>query len=138
MARLYREAPLNAIWEGTSNMMCMDVLRAFQREPSTKDAFMAEVGSARHANRALDRWLDRLGHEVAKPRNDDGHGRRLANLMAYAFQASELAKHAEMSVFETFCRSRLDADWGYVFGTLESTPELAGIVKRATVARSGS
>jgi putative acyl-CoA dehydrogenase len=135
MARLYREAPLNAIWEGTSNMMCMDVLRAFQREPRTKDAFMAEVGSARGTNRALDRWLDRLGDEVAKPRNDDGHGRRLANLMAYALQANELAKYAEMSVFETFCRSRLDADWGYVFGTLESTPDLAGIVKRATVVR---
>jgi putative acyl-CoA dehydrogenase len=135
MARLYREAPLNAIWEGTSNMMCMDVLRAFQREPRTKDAFMTEVGCARGANRALDRWLDRLGDEVAKPRNDDGHGRRLANFMAYALQASELAKHAETSVFETFCRSRLNADWGYVFGTLESTPELAGIVKRATVAR---
>jgi putative acyl-CoA dehydrogenase len=115
--------------------MCMDVLRAFQREPRAKDAFMAEVGSARGANRALDRWLDRLGDEVAKPRNDDGHGRRLANLMAYALQASELAKHTETSVFETFCRSRLNADWGYVFGTLEPTPELAGIVKRATVAR---
>jgi putative acyl-CoA dehydrogenase len=136
MARLYREAPLNAIWEGTSNMMCMDVLRAFQREPRTKDAFMAEVGSARGANRALDRWLDRLGDEVTKPRNDDGHGRRLANLMAYALQASELAKNAETSVFETFCRSRLNADWGYVFGTLECTPELAGIVRRAAVARS--
>jgi putative acyl-CoA dehydrogenase len=135
MARLYREAPLNAIWEGTSNMMCMDVLRTFRREPRTKDAFMAEVSSARGSNRALDRWLDRLGDEVAKPHNDDGHGRRLANLMAYALQANELAKHAEMSVFETFCRSRLDADWGYVFGTLESTPDLAGIVKRATVVR---
>ena len=116
-------------------MMCMDVLRAFRREPHTKDAFMAEVGSARGANRALDRWLDRLCDEVTKTRNDDGHGRRLANLMAYALQASELAKHAETSVFETFCRSRLNVDWGYVFGTLEFTPELAGIVKRATVVR---
>ncbi|MBN9449339.1 MAG: acyl-CoA dehydrogenase family protein [Bosea sp.] len=135
MARLYREAPLNAIWEGTSNMMCMDVLRSFNRDPRTKEAFMEEVGSARGANRALDRWLDRLGTEVAKPRNDDGHGRRLANLMAYALQASELRKHADEAVFETFCRSRLDADWGYVFGTLEPSPELAGIVQRATVAR---
>ncbi len=135
MARLYREAPLNAIWEGTSNMMCMDVLRAFSRDPRTKEAFMAEVGAARGADRALDRWLDRLGDEAAKPRNDDGHGRRLANLMAYALQASELRKHADSAVFETFCRSRLDADWGYVFGTLEPAPELAGIVKRATVAR---
>ncbi|SEG73724.1 acyl-CoA dehydrogenase family protein [Bosea lathyri] len=136
MARLYREAPLNAIWEGTSNMMCMDVLRSFNRDPRTKEAFMAEVGAARGANRALDRWLDRLGTEVAKPRNDDGHGRRLANMMAYALQASELLEHADATVFETFCRSRLDADWGYVFGTLDPSPELAAIVKRASVARA--
>lgn len=136
MARLYREAPLNAIWEGTSNMMCMDVLRAFNRESRTREAFMAEVGQARGANRALDRWLDRLGDEAAKPRNDDGHGRRLANLMAYALQASELRKHADEAVFAAFCRSRLDADWGYVFGTLDPSPELAGIVRRASVAQS--
>ncbi len=96
---------------------------------------MAEVGAARGANRALDRWLDRLGDEALRPRNDDGHGRRLANLMAYALQASELKKHADEAVFETFCRSRLDADWGYVFGTLDPSPELAGIVRRATVAQ---
>ena len=136
MARLYREAPLNAIWEGASNMMCMDVLRSFNRDPRTKDAFMTEVGAARGSNRALDRWLDRLGTEVARPRNDDGHGRRLANLMAYALQASELRKHADESVFETFCRSRLDAEWGHVFGTLDPAPELAGIVARATVMRA--
>jgi len=136
MARLYREAPLNAIWEGTSNMMCMDVLRAFSREPRTKEAFMVEVSAARGVDRALDRWLDRLGDEAAKPRNDDGHGRRLANLMAYALQASELSKYADAAVFEAFCRSRLDADWGHVFGTLDPGPELAGIVRRATVAHA--
>ena len=136
MARLYREAPLNAIWEGTSNMMCMDVLRAFQREPMTKEAFMTEVSSARGADPALDRWLDRLGDEVAKPRNDDGHGRKLAHLMAYALQASELAKHSEASVFEAFCQSRLNGDHGHVFGTLESTPQLTDIVQRAAVVRA--
>ena len=133
MARLYREAPLNAIWEGTSNMMCMDVLRVFQREPTTKEAFMTEVSSSRGADPALDRWLDRLGNEVAKPRNDDGHGRRLAHLMAYALQASELAKTSDTRVFEAFCQSRLNGDGGYVFGALDSTPQLAGIVQRAAV-----
>lgn len=135
MARLYREAPLNAIWEGTSNMMCMDVLRSLRRDPATSEAFMAEVMRARGADRRLDRWLDRLGSEIARPRNDDGHGRRLCNTMAYALQASELADHASPEVFETFCRSRLQGDWGYVFGTLDSTPELKGIVERATVLR---
>ena len=133
MSRLYREAPLNAIWEGTSNMMCMDVLRALRRDPATTEAFMVEVNRAKGVDRHLDRWLDRLGTEIGRSRNDDGHARRLCNVMAYALQASELHQHAAPEVFETFCRSRLHGDWGYVFGTLESTPELKGIVERATV-----
>ena len=135
MARLYREAPLNAIWEGTSNMMCMDVLRATRRDANTAEAFMAEVGRAKGADRHLDRWLDKLGTEISRPRNDDGHARRLCNFMAYALQASELHDHSAPEVFEAFCRSRLQGDWGYVFGTLEPVPELKGIVERATVLR---
>jgi putative acyl-CoA dehydrogenase len=136
MARLYREAPLNAIWEGTTNMMATDVLRALRRDPAAADAFMAEVGRLRGASPQANRWLDRLGAEMARPRNDDGHGRRICNLMVYALQASELLKHGAPEVFETFCRSRLDGDWGYVFGTLESAPELKSIVDNATVIRS--
>ena len=135
MARLYREAPLNAIWEGTSNMMCMDVLRAVRRDAATAEAFMVEVGRAKGADRHLDLWLDRLGTEIARPRNDDGHARRLCNLMAYALQASELHRHGAAETFEAFCRSRLQGDWGYVFGTLESTPDLKRIVEQATVLR---
>src|SRR6478735_923354 len=135
MARLYREAPLNAIWEGTSNMMCMDVLRSLRRDAATSEVFMAEVMRAKGADRRLDRWLDRLGTEIARPRNDDGHARRLCNSMAYALQAGELLENASPDVFETFCRSRLQGDWGYVFGTLDSSPELKGIVERATVLR---
>ena len=67
MARLYREAPLNAIWEGTSNMMCMDVLRSLRRDPATSEAFMAEVMRAKGADRHLDRWLDKLGTEIGRP-----------------------------------------------------------------------
>jgi len=136
MARLYREAPLNGIWEGTSNMMCMDVLRSLRRNPATAEAFMTEVARAKGADRHLDRWLDRLGTEMVRPRNDDGHARRLCNTMAYALQASELNAHATPDVFETFCRSRLRGDWGHVYGTLDSTPELRGIVERAAVIRN--
>jgi putative acyl-CoA dehydrogenase len=135
MARLYREAPLNAIWEGTTNMMCMDVLRAIRRDPNTADAFMAEIGGAKGAEKRLDRCIDRLGSEISRPRNDDGHARRLCNLMAYALQASELHRHGSADVFEAFCRSRLEGDWGYVFGTLDPTPELKRIVERATVVK---
>lgn len=136
MARLYREAPLNAIWEGTTNMMGMDVLRSLRKDARTAEAFMAEVGHAKGSDKRYDRWLDRLGAEFARQRNDDGHARKLCNVMAYALQASELHRHASRDVFETFCRSRLDGDWGYVFGTLEPTPALKGIVDRATVHRA--
>lgn len=135
MARLYREAPLNAIWEGTTNMMAMDVLRALRKDARTREAFMAEVGRARGADPRCDRWLDRLGGEIARGRNDDGHARRLCNMMAYALQAAELHAHASQEVFDTFCRSRLDGDWGYVFGTLETTPELKTIMENARVVR---
>ncbi len=135
MARLYREAPLNAIWEGTTNMMAMDVLRALRHDPAAADAFMAEVEGIGASSPFAAGWLGRLGSELTRQRNNDGHARRLCNLMAYALQASELLRHGTPEVFETFCRSRLDGDWGYVFGTLDTTPELETIVEQATVIR---
>jgi putative acyl-CoA dehydrogenase len=135
MARLYREAPLNGIWEGTSNMMCMDVLRSLRREPATADAFMGEVMRTRGADKHLDRWLDRLGSDIGRARNDDGHARRLCRDMAYALQASELHEHGPPHVFETFCRSRLDGEGSHVYGVLDGAPELKRIVERATVLR---
>jgi putative acyl-CoA dehydrogenase len=135
MARLYREAPLNGIWEGSTNMMCMDVLRAMRNEPRTRDAFMAEVMRARGADRRLDRWLDRLGGEIVRERNDDGHARQLCASMAYALQASELHDHGSPDVFEIFCASRLQGNGAHVFGMLDPAPELKGIVERATVLR---
>lgn len=133
VARLYREAPLNGIWEGTSNMMGMDVLRVLRTEPKARDAFMAEVSRARGADRQLDRWFDRLGDEIARERNDDGHARRLCVLMACALQASELHAHASPDVFEVFCRSRLQETWPPVYGALDPSSELKAIVARATV-----
>jgi putative acyl-CoA dehydrogenase len=134
MARLYREAPLNGIWEGTSNMMCMDVLRGLRREAGTGDAFMDEVMRAKGADKHLDRWLDRLGTELAKQHNDDSHARRLCRAMAYALQASQLHDHGSPHVFEAFCRSRLHED-GHTYGALDGSPELKRILERATVLR---
>jgi len=133
MARLYREAPLNGIWEGSTNMMCMDVLRAMRNDKRTRDAFMSEVTRARGADRQLDRWLDRLGDEIVRDRNDDGHARRLCAAMAYALQASELHDHGSADVFAAFCASRLQGNGTPVFGMLDPAPELKGIVERATV-----
>lgn len=139
MARLYREAPLNAIWEGTSNMMAMDVLRTLRKEPAAGEVVMDELETARGADPDYDRWLGRLGDELARPRNDDGHGRRLTGLLATALQASALHADGNADTFQAFCRSRLAGDagigWGQVYGTLEDSPEMRAIVERATVAR---
>lgn len=135
VARLYREAPLNAIWEGTSNMMCMDVLRAATRHPDTVQAFLAEVGGARGADRRYDRFIDRLPDLLAAAGNDEGLARRAAGAMAAALQGAELVRHSTPEVADAFCASRLDGDWGGSFGTLHSSPALAAIVERATVVR---
>jgi putative acyl-CoA dehydrogenase len=135
MARLYREAPLNGIWEGTSNMMCMDVLRGLRRDAGAADAFMSEVMRAQGADKQLDRWLDNLSTEITRQRNDDGHARRLCRDMAYALQARELHENGSPGVFEAFCRSRLQHEGSHVYGMLDGAPELKGIVERATVLR---
>jgi putative acyl-CoA dehydrogenase len=135
MARLYREAPLNAIWEGTSNMMCLDVLRAMRNDPRVGEAFIAEVGRVRGADAALDGWLDELGADMARQRNDDGHARRLAHGMALALQGAELHDHGSPAVFEAFCRSRLQRGASYIYGTLEPSPEHKRIIERAAVVR---
>ncbi|SMF02842.1 putative acyl-CoA dehydrogenase [Tistlia consotensis] len=137
MARLYREAPLNAIWEGTSNMMAMDVLRTLRKEPASAEAVMTELEAARGADADYDRWLDGLAGELARPRNDDGHGRRLTALLATALQAAALHADGHPDSFQAFCRSRLAGDrlgWGQVYGTLEDSPEMRAIVERARVA----
>ncbi len=137
MARLYREAPLNAIWEGTSNMMAMDVLRTLRKTPEAGEVAMDELAAARGSDAGYDRWLDRLGDELARPRNDDGHGRRLTAMLATALQAAALHADGHPESFQAFCRSRLSADaigWGQVYGTLEDSPEMRAIVERATVA----
>ena len=135
MARLYREVPLNQIWEGTSNMMCMDILRGQRQSPEMADALMADMEDVRGYDAKLDRWVQEMGDELVRPYNDDGHGRRLAGLMANAVQAAELARYGSKGSFEAFCHSRLNGDWGYVFGTLAPSPELSGIVDQATVIR---
>jgi putative acyl-CoA dehydrogenase len=136
IARLYREAPLNTIWEGTSNMMCMDVLRCLKRDPETADVFMAEVGKAKGAHRALDRCLDKLGDDIARLHNNDGHARRLCGDMANALQASALHEDGSSSAFDAFCAARLDPDGrGSVYGVLDDSSELSRIIADAAVVR---
>jgi putative acyl-CoA dehydrogenase len=134
IARLYREAPLNSIWEGTSNMMCMDVLRALKREKGAVETFAHEVASAGTANGAHARFLSDLNDGLANGDNDEGNARLLVTRMALALQASEMLRYSVPEVAARFVESRLEGRHGGVIGSLRSGPDLRDIVMRAAVA----
>jgi putative acyl-CoA dehydrogenase len=129
LPRLFRESPLNSIWEGSGNVNALDVLRALEREPETGEAFLAEVRLAAGGDARLDEATARLERELGAP--DEAGARRLLESLATALQASLLVRHAPAGVADAFCASRLDAPGG-VFGTLPRGVDLAAIVARST------
>jgi putative acyl-CoA dehydrogenase len=130
MPRLYREAPLNSIWEGSGNVNALDVLRAMAREPEAMTAFVDEVEQARGSDPRLDDAVDELKRQLSDPTDAEARARRIVELMAVALEASLLVRHGDPAVAEAFCASRLDSGGGRSFGTLPPSPELAGIVRR--------
>ncbi len=133
MKRLYREAPLNGIWEGAGNVICLDVLRSMQREPETVGAFLDEVRLARGGNPQLDAYADGLACRLMDPAGLEPVARRIVEMMACALQASLLVRHAAPAVSDAFCATRLDGDWGQAFGTLPHGLDTQAIVDRARV-----
>ena len=130
MPRLYREAPLNSIWEGSGNVNALDVLRAMAREPESVNAFVAEVELARGADRRLDSAIDLMNKEIGNQADAESRARRVVERMAMVLQGSLLVRHGDPRVAEAFCGSRLAGDWGHAFGTLAPGPDLAAIVER--------
>ena len=131
MPRLYREAPLNAIWEGSGNVNALDVLRAIEREPAALAAFMAEAGRARGMDTRLDAALDRLGDAVTRPQ--EAQARRLVEEMAIALQASLLVRGAPPPVAEAFLAARLPGSMRGCYGALPEGLDLERIIERARV-----
>ena len=129
MARIYREMPLNSIWEGAGNIMAIDLLRAL-RKGDTREVLLAELRRTRGAHRALDRLVDVLPQRIDDLASEL-EARRLSQDIALAMQASLLCESAPAAVSDAFCDSRLAGDWGQVFGTLGSGPDLDAILARA-------
>jgi putative acyl-CoA dehydrogenase len=132
LPRHYREAPLNSIWEGSGNVIALDVLRALGRQPGSTEVFLAEVESAAGGDSRLDAAVKRLRGELASV--DDtmpARARRVASLMALCLQGSLLVRYAPAAVADAFCATRLDGDWGWVLGTLPAGLDAAAIVDRA-------
>jgi len=133
MPRLFRESPVNAIWEGSGNVQCLDMLRAMQREPASLDAFMREVQGAAGANRHLDRFVALLGRELADRDDIEYRARTVVEKMALALQGSLLVRHGHAAVADAFCASRLAGQSsGLVYGNLPRGVDCAAIIRRAT------
>jgi putative acyl-CoA dehydrogenase len=131
MPRLYREAPLASIWEGSGNVAALDVSRAIMREPETVDALFAELALAAGADRHLDQAVAGLKDTLAEAAADESLARRTAERIALVLQASLLVRHGHPAVADAFCASRLGGDWGHAYGTLPAGLDLAAIVERA-------
>jgi putative acyl-CoA dehydrogenase len=129
LPRLYRDAPLNSIWEGSGNVQALDVLRALRRTPDSTEAFLGEAGAAAGADRRLDEALTGLKALLADP--EEGLARRVVERMALVLQGSLLVRYAPHATADAFCASRLSGDHGYAFGTLPAGTDTAALVERA-------
>ena len=134
LPRLYREMPLNSIWEGSGNVQCLDVLRALAKSPETFEAFFAELGEAAGADPRLDAYVAATRDEFSDPEGMEARARRIVERMAKALQGSLLVRFAPPAVADAYVASRLDGDAGLAFGTLPHGADLAGIVARHSVA----
>jgi len=128
--RLYREAPLNGIWEGSGNVICLDVLRAMAREPGSVEAFLAELDLAAGGDRRLDAAIAALRAELGKGADVELRARRVTEQMALALQGALLVRHAPHGVADAFCASRLGGDHGRAYGTLAPGANLAAAIDR--------
>ena len=131
MPRLYREAPVNSIWEGSGNVMCLDVLRAMGREEAAVPAFLAELDAARGGNAALDAAADALREELTDLEDLEIRARGLTERMALTLQGALLVRHAPAAVADAFCASRLGSRWTGAYGALPAGLDFDALVARA-------
>jgi putative acyl-CoA dehydrogenase len=132
LPRLYRQAPLNSIWEGSGNIQCLDVLRALAREPASGEAFFAELASVRGGHALLDAEMARLRKVVSDaPADLEGRSRHLVERLALALQAATLIRSGNVAIADSFCESRLGAKHGLAFGTLPADAPIDALIERA-------
>jgi putative acyl-CoA dehydrogenase len=136
LARRYREQPVMAIWEGSGNVIALDVLRAITREPETADAFDLEISRASGAHPVLDAHLTKARRMLLDASRADAAAaasgaRRLVEALALALQASLLVRSAPAAVSDAFIGARLDNDSGRLYGTLPAGTDTTAILARA-------
>jgi putative acyl-CoA dehydrogenase len=134
LPRMYREAPLNSIWEGSGNVMCLDVLRAARRETAAVEALLAELGTVRGMNVRLDRHAAALATTLRDPGLAERDARRVSGSIATALAAALLLRRAPSPIGEAYCTSRLDAAYAGALGALPAGIDPARLIGRATAA----
>ena len=138
LARLYREFPVNSIWEGSGNVMCLDLLRAFGKTPAARDALAAELALAGDGNAALNAFVARLLADLDRPQGDEYGARRLAERIVIGVQGALLLRHAPAFVAHAFIASRIAESVGGAFGRLGEGADCAAILARALPPAAGN
>jgi putative acyl-CoA dehydrogenase len=131
LPRLYRDAPLNSIWEGSGNVQCLEMLRAVKKDAGTLEMVLLEIRAARGANKHFDNFINKLERELDDSTQLETRARRLAELLALALQGSLLVQHVPHEVADAFCASRLGSDAGIAFGTLQADTVFDVIIERS-------
>ena len=130
MPRIFRQSPLNSIWEGSGNVICLDVLRAMAREPETVPAFVNEIEAAHGIYAALDAHVEMVKSSLVQPSGERG-ARRLVEDMAIALQGSLLARHGPPAVADAFFATRLSNRTSSVYGATDAKLDTNTILDRA-------
>lgn len=130
LPRLYREAPLNGIWEGSGNVICLDVWRALQREEAAGPTILAELEAARGGSRQLDAATEALKEDLNNPEDFELRARAVTERAALCLQASLLVRHGPAAVADAFCASRLGQRWHGAYGTLPKGVDFSAIIDR--------
>jgi putative acyl-CoA dehydrogenase len=131
MPRLYREAPLNSIWEGSGNVICLDVLRAMHKEPDSLPALLAELRRGRGVNRHLDAWITDTERDLADRDDLELRARRLVERLALGLLGSLAVRYSPPAVADAWCATRLGGVGGVALGTLPRDADLGAILERA-------
>src|SRR5215469_1694841 len=131
LPRLYRDAPLNSLWEGAGNVQCLDVLRAMHKDPGTVEALQQEIASATGVNSIFDRFAGALTSAKQMRADAEFSARWFVEKMALALQAAVLIRSGNQRLADAFCAARLTDSLGLVFGTLRSNDCVALLLQRA-------
>jgi putative acyl-CoA dehydrogenase len=131
MPRLYREAPVLSVWEGSGNVAALDTLRAMARQPESVEVFLEELDAGGGADPRLDAAVARLRDQLTDLDDLEYRARAIVESMAKALQGTLLVRYGHPAVADAFCASRLGGDWGVAFGTLPTGVDTSAILERA-------